>query len=226
MAAAPTPEQAALNNALWCASVVRAAGGADHRAATLWWSAGPPPPLYPRAVTLARDLDAGDRARLEALAPGEAVKDSFACLELDGFETLFDATWFWRPPRPGAGVAAERVTTPAALAGWRRAWGEEQGEAILGPALLRDPAVLILGLRDGEGFAAGCVLNRGAGVMGLSNLFGRDAAARAAMIEAAARAAGELALVDYEADGAEEAVLAVGFQPLGRLRVLLRSEAP
>ena len=37
---------------------------------------------------------------------------------------------------------------------------------------------------------------------------------------------GSGAVARVEADGAEEAVLAVGFQPLGRLRVLLRSEAP
>ena len=71
---APTLERAALNNALWCASVVRAGGGATHFAPTLWWSVRPPPRYYPRAITLARALDRGAQQRLERLEPGQMFR--------------------------------------------------------------------------------------------------------------------------------------------------------
>jgi len=212
----PTAAQAALNNAAWCASVVRAHGGTAHFAPTLWWSVAPSPPLYPRAVTLAPRLDSGAQQRLARLDAGDAVKDSFAALPLDGFEPLFDGTWFWRPPS-GGGPAATRVCSEDAFARWIAAWGE--GEDILPPALLQDPNVLVLALDDVE---AGCILNRSGDVVGLSNLFGRDAATRAATIEAAAREAGALPLVGYEAVGADADWLAAGFRPLGPLRVLLK----
>jgi hypothetical protein len=215
--AAPTVNQAALNNASWCASVIRAHGGTAHFAPTLWWSVDPAPPLYPRAVTLAPALDKGGEQRLARLAAGDAVKDSFAALPLDGFDLLFEGTWFWRAPKGGA-PAPVYVRTPEAFAAWVAAWGE--GEGILPPALLQDRSVLILAL--GDSIEAGCILNLAGGVVGLSNVFGRDAAVRAQMIEAAAREAGEVALVGYEPVGADEDWLAAGFQPLGPLRVLLK----
>lgn len=219
--AAPTIAQAALNNALWCAAVIRAHGKAAHFAPTLWWSVEPSPPLYPRAVTLAPALDDGAQQRLARLSPGDAVKDSFATLPLQGFERLFDATWFWRAPstmKEGGGAPAPvHVRTPEALARWIAAWGK--GEGILPSALLQDRSVLILALGD---FEAGCILNLTDGVVGLSNLFGRDAALRARTIEAAAREAGEHPLVGYEATGADGDWTAAGFQPLGPLRVLLK----
>jgi hypothetical protein len=218
MAAAPTAVQAALNNATWCASVIRAHGKAAHFAPTLWWSVEPSPPLYPRAITLAPTLDSGATQRLARLSPGDAVKDCFAALALDGFDLLFDGTWFWRAPKGGS-PAPVYVRTPEALARWIAAWGE--GEGILPETLLADPSVLILAL--GEDLEAGCILNRGAELAGLSNLFGRDAAARARMIEAAAREAGQHPLVGYEAAGADEDWRSAGFQPLGPLRVLLKS---
>jgi len=217
---APTVAQAALNNALWCASVLRARGQASHFAPTLWWSVEPAPPLYPRAVTLAPALDRGATQRLGRLQAGDAVKDSFACLPQAGFEPLFEATWFWRDPG-GGGAAAEAVTTPAGLAAWVTAWGE--GEGIFAPALLQDPTVTFLSLRRDVDLVAGCVLNEAAGVMGLSNVFGRDEAARAEIVDAAVGRAGLLPLVGYEAIGEQRTVRAAGFRPLGPLRVLLKT---
>jgi hypothetical protein len=219
MAAVPTVAQLALNNATWCASVVRAHGKTAHFAPTLWWSVEPAPPLYPRAVTLAPALDAAAEQRLARLSPGDAVKDSFANLPLTDFESLFDATWFWRAPKGGA-AAPLAVRRPEHFARWVAAWGE--GEGVLPPTLIEDRSVLVLALGEGERIDAGCILNLGAEAMGLSNLFGRDAAARAQMIEAAACEAGEHPLVGYEAAGADADWIAAGFLPLGPLRVLVK----
>lgn len=218
MTGAPTVAQAALNNASWCAAVIRAHGRTAHFGPTLWWSAEPSPPLYPRAVTLAPELDRGAEQRLARLDAGDAVKDSFAALPLDGFETLFDGTWFWRAPKGGA-PAPTYVRTPESFSRWIAAWGE--GEGILPPSLLQDQSVLILALD--EAMSAGCILNRTGGAVGLSNLFGRDAEARRCMIDGAAREAGEFPLVGYEPVGADQDWRAAGFRPLGPLRVLLKT---
>ena len=217
-ASAPSCEQAALNNALWCASVVRAQGGGSHFGPTLWWSVEAPPRYYPRAVTLARALDAGARQRLDRLAPGDAVKDSFACLPLEGFALLFEASWYWRAPRPAA-AAAEAVVHPGELADGLAAWGG--GADGLASALLEEPGVTLLADFGATGVDAGCALYVGAGVVGVSNLFGA-AAAQARLLDGAAAHAGPLPLVAYEQADAAGPLQAAGFRALGPLRVLLK----
>ncbi len=219
MLAAPTREQAARNNALWCDSVLRALGRPRDIDAGLWFSAVPAPRFYPRAVTLVPELDAGALARLAALESGEAVKDSFASLRLEGFETLFDATWYWRPPAKGDATGGV-IETAADLAAWVEVWGG--GPGVFAPPLLEDSSVALLRWPADGPTRSGCAANRAAGVVGLSNLFGADAAARAAVIEAAAAFAGDEALVCYEADGEAGDLLSAGFRPLGPLRVLTR----
>jgi hypothetical protein len=214
----PTVEQAALNNALWCASVVRCGGGAAHFAPTLWWSVRPPPRYYPRAITLSRNLDEGARQRLARLEPGDAVKDSFACLPAAGFEPLFEAQWYWRAPAVGA--QAEALLHPGELASWVEAWGG--GAEVLPPALLEEPGVTFLAEFGAADVEAGCALYAGAGLVGVSNLFGPPAA-QARLLAGAAAHAGPLPLVTYEQEDAAVGPLqAAGFQALGPLRVLLK----
>lgn len=215
----PPPDlwRAARNNALWCDSVLRALGRPGDFGATLWFSAAAVPRFYPRAVTLAPKLDAAALAQLADLRSGDAVKDSFASLPLEGFETLFDATWYWRPPARGD---AARIAKATDLAAWVEAWGG--GPGVFAPPLLHDPSVALLRWPAEGSPRSGCAVNRGAGLVGLSNLFGEAPAARSAAIEAAAAFAGDEALICYEADGEAADLLAAGFQPLGPLRVLLR----
>lgn len=221
-----TIERLALNNALWCASVLRSGGGEGHFGPTLWWSVGPAPRYYPRAVTLARALDEGARQRLARLAPGDAVKDSFLALDPTGFDTLFVASWYHRPPDPAPGEAdhgdADTIGSIAAegLAAWVEAWGG--GEGILVPALLQQPGVTFLALSGPDGPVAGCTLFHAAGVVGLSNLFG-GTEQRAALLRAAAGRAGPLPLATYAAREEGQALQAAGFQPLGPLRVLVKT---
>ena len=206
-------EAAALNNALWCASIFRALGRSAHFAPTLWWAVDPAPPFYPRAVTLQRDLDAAAWQRLRRLQPGDAVKDSFACLDLeaDGFDLLFEARWFYRAAR--SAEAIESVETEADLARWVTAWGEDTSAPIFAPPLLQDPTVQLLWLREGGHVLGGAAVNEGAGLTGVTNLFGDKQRALSAL-------AGPL--VTY-AEGAEAALLeTAGFTALGPLRVWLR----
>ncbi len=220
MPSTPSLEQTALNNALWCDSVLRAQGRAGAFAPTLWHSPGPVPPYYPRAVTLAPLLDRAAQRRLADLQPGEAVKDSFASLPLSGFDLLFTASWYWHPAQAGTADAAT-VQDAVGLAAWVDAWGG--GAGVFAPGLLADSSVTLLCWPAEGAIQAGCALNAGADVVGLSNLFGQDAAALAAIIQAAIGAAAGTPLLAYEAIGAEStALLAAGFHPLAPLRVLVR----
>ncbi|MDT7785440.1 MAG: hypothetical protein QOF58_3859 [Pseudonocardiales bacterium] len=93
-------------------------------------------------------------------------------------------------------------------------------------ALLDDPSVLVLALRQGEELAGGVVLNRGSGLVGLTNLFAVDDSEKTAVWSAAVAAAGArwpgVPLVGYESGDDLEYALASGFVALGPLRVWLR----
>ena len=86
-------ELAVRNNVEWCDSVCRRHGLAPVFDGDVWWCAERTPPFYPDAMTLARGVSAADVLAHIDLSPGCSVKDSYAELELDGFDVLFEAQW-------------------------------------------------------------------------------------------------------------------------------------
>jgi len=130
------------------------------------------------------------------------------------------------PAPPGPALRAARVGTAERLRDWQAAWQGCDGiPDVFRPALLDDPSVLVLALHDGEDLRGGVVLNHGAGLVGLSNLFaagGRDATAIwSAAISAAASHFPGLPLVGYEHGDDLAPALASGFSPAGPLRIWL-----
>ena len=117
-----------------------------------------------------------------------AVKDSFQSLELNslGFEPLFDAEWIAMSPpppdlkgHPAAEYRSARVTSKAGLIAWEQAWAGEGVNAaaiseprLFKPRLLADTNVVFVSIQGDGGMVGGGILNRGADVVGLSNLFG------------------------------------------------------
>lgn len=215
---------AARNNADWCEAMCRAHGLRGEFRADAWTSPVRTPPLYPDAVTLSEHADAGELlARVDVLAPGATVKDSFARLDLrpHGFAPLLDAVWIACDPQPaGARPAWLRVRGEAGLAEWERAWGGGVQGLFL-PSLLEDPSVLVLAAPE---FAAGAVLSLGAGVVGVSNLFHGaqepERAWRDCLAASSAYCPG-LPVVGYEHGPDLDAPERVGFTRLGPLRVWL-----
>jgi hypothetical protein len=226
---------AAANNAGWCDLVCRSHGLDPALDRDAWTSRMRTPPLYPDAVTLAGDVSVpGLLARVDAAA-GCSIKDSFASLDLSavGFRVLFEAEWIVRPPSATssaaapAGVAAwEVVRAPDVFVAWERAWrGDDGPVGVLRADLLGHPSVTVLAARDGDRVSAGAVLYRGAGVVGVSNMFTDPDRGRAGWV-------GCLALVDavvpgatvvgYEAGDALAAALSAGFRTAGPLRVWSR----
>lgn len=112
-----------------------------------------------------------------------------------------------------------------ALAAWEEGWRGSDGPAgVLGPAVLQDDAVVVLGARADDRVVAGAVLNVGASVVGVSNVFtdGDPSSAWASCVAAAAEIFPEAVLVGYESGETLDAARRVGFTEVGRLRVWRR----
>jgi hypothetical protein len=239
---------AARNNAIWCDTVCRAHDRPGEFHEALWFTRLGTPRFYPDAVTLAGAEAAP--VQLEAIASLISstrqrewfVKDSFQSLNLNslGFEPLFDAEWVaLSGARPDVKHPPEYrptiVTGDAGLIAWEQSWaGEEVNAAAISKprlfrsSLLADTNVVFISIQgEGGGVAGGGILNRGAEVVGLSNLFGskmdwvyRSIAAMADEIFPS------FPLVGYESGKDLAAAKLAGFETVGPLRVWkLRAKA-
>jgi hypothetical protein len=242
-----TTSEAALcarNNALWCDAVCRAHGLPGEFLAGLWLNRRPVPRFYSNAVTLSPKDPAGQRAWVEHLMsrrPSFSVKDSFAALDLSGlgFNVLFEATWLWHDPvrrtqesATHQALAWSVVGDAAGLARWEAAWaGLHAGQVVPGServfrgGLLHEPGVALLaGARDGQ-IVAVAAANQTGEVVGLSNVFAPALQAATVWAEVVAYV-GHLfpgrALVGYERGDELGYAQAVGFRPVGPLRVWAR----
>jgi len=239
---------AVFNNAVWCDAVCRALGCDTDFVAGLWINRSPSPPFYPNAATLTRDGSDAQMRRIRlmtdgGLPAGWSVKDSFCTLDLAalGFDLLFEADWLGLPAGQATsgtdlhGVGWEPVTSEPELAAWEAAWRAASGGTarrasdpprIFMPALLGDPDIVFLATyRRGRiaGVVVGSRSHDGFGqVAGVSNLVlpakgGEDY--RAGAVAAVRSAFPDLPLVSYDSGSDLEAMIALGFEPLGPLRV-------
>lgn len=218
------------NNALWCDAVCRAHGRPGVFDALLWHVPLGALPLYPDVVTLADgEAEAAQCRAISELLAGKrhrdwAIKDSHAALDLSplGFRPLFDASWIaWPDIRPSTatGLQWRTITDAPGLVEWNTAWGSD---APFTPPLLASPDIAVLAAVDDGAQIGGAILNRGDGVVGVSNFFSRppwnERVWRDLPAIAARQFAGER-LVGYESGASLDDACAAGFAPLGELRV-------
>lgn len=224
---------AARNNALWCDAVCRAHARPGVFDELLWRVPHGTLPLYPDVVTLAGAQAAGAQHKAigelldSARDRGWAVKDSYAALDLSslGFRRLFDASWIaWTgaPESASTELQWRLVTDGTDLTAWNAAWG---ADAPFTPTLLASADIAFLAaVRDGTQ-VGGAILNRGAGVVGVPNVFAdapwREPVWRDLPALAARLFAGHT-LVGYESGGALDHASAAGFARLEALRVWQR----
>jgi hypothetical protein len=226
-------DAAALNNALWCDAVCRTHDRPGIFGTLLWATKLGAPNLYPDVVTLAGPGSAAAQrhaiaALIERGRPGGwAIKDSFAALDLVpmGFRPLFDAQWIAH----GGALSNDTPTLhwravmdAPSLAAWNAAWGES---APFKPGLLADDDVVFVAAHHGDTLVGGAILNHGAGVVGLSNVFAasrwqgtvwRDLPAQASRLFDGAM------LVGYQSGASLDHAIASGFEAIGPLRIWSR----
>ena len=234
-------ERAVRNNALWCDAVCRSHDRPGTFQEALWINRHGTPRFYPDAVTLADERAAS--AQLQAISDlietsrdrAWAVKDSFASLDLTalGFVPLFDAEWIaLSGDVPGAaGVPAGHrwcdVACEADLADWEKAWrGDEAANEPWArtflPRLLDEADVRFVSVRREDRIVGGGILNRGAGVVGLSNCFALDGAPEdiwSVLVVRARLAFPGATLVGYESGADLETARRIGFETVGALRI-------
>jgi hypothetical protein len=162
------------------------------------------------------------------------VKDSFQCLDLheQDFTPLFDAEWISATPQaPGVRAASRKlewrpVNNEPALLDWELSWSDEPAASrtrIFMPRLLSDPDVRFVFAADRGARIGGGVLNRGGGVVGISNVFASAADFGAiwdGLADYARSSFPGLPIVAYDhREQTLSAAYRVGFMPVGRLRV-------
>lgn len=172
--------QAVRNNASWCAAVWTTHGIAVRANDGFLSTAGAVPRLYPDVMTLQPRTDARLIASALADRPLASVKDSYADVDLApfGFRVLFDAEWFTFEPGRGSGrrLDAADTTFDADFRRWVDGWLEVDGAPCpLLPSLVHDARTALILTSDGEVDAAGGAIGHAeAGVVGVSNAWGRD----------------------------------------------------
>jgi hypothetical protein len=228
---------AARNNAEWCALMSRTHGVTGVFEDGAWVAAARTPTYYPDAVTLRPGVAADALSRrIDTGVPGASVKDSFADLDLSGsgFDVLFEAHWIHRPtagpltgPRARPDIGWEVVAGADALRDWATAWDHGQGHRDLFRAeLLDDADTLVVAGRGADGHVvAGAVASRGAGVVGVSNLFTRDGdldTAWSLALSALHSSFPGQRVVGYQRGEGLRAALRHGFETVGPLRVWIQ----
>jgi hypothetical protein len=138
----------------------------------IWSALGRPPPLHSAAKSV-QPWAGSDRAvRAVARFEHRSIADSFATLNLPGFEQLFQARWLFREAgsasRPRLPLGWEPVRSAAELAEWT---AQHDTTGVLVPALLSRPGITVFARRSADRFLAGAVLHACAGVVSLSNVW-------------------------------------------------------
>ena len=219
---------AVANNAAWCDLVCRNAGLPTVLGPDLWSTPHRSPDAHPDAVTLRPGVPVASVLAALDDSAGASVKDSFADLDLSphGWTVLFEAQWLTRPAASAAAPGlpwriADRDTLPL--------WLTAHGSAVIRPGVLDDPDVRLLLAADTHGPIAVAALNRsGVGahtVVGVSNVQVLRSEPEVVWSELAMLARRELGahrLVGYESGPDLLPPVAVGFEPVGPLRVWVR----
>lgn len=226
----------AANNADLYQAIFRAHGLPDQRNSAFWSSDAIAPPYYSNMTTL--DPDATEvqlvelRRLTDRLGQRPGLKDGFSKLDLadKGFRLLFSASWIWAEP---LGVSApaphdwRRIRDAAALDLWEQSWkasGSPTDSDVFTPALLSDPNVHIYGRRAGDGFDAGCIVNRSPEAVGISNIFNlacTPEAFRDAISLASVAFSPDVPLVGYDNGAALDDMHKLDFRSVGQLRIWL-----
>ena len=235
--------KAAKNNADLCDCICRSHGVPGEFHGHMWANRRAVPPFYPNAVTLDGSKSIEQYEMIRELTnigiPGRwAVKDSFETLDLtsEGFRELLSGQWIYLPDTPRIreshheAIRREKVKDATGLVNWERAWrgNTTEGKRIFLPSLLEDDRVTIVAVFRDDSIVAGCIGNRSDESVGISNIFlpnEKSQEFRASCVEAILDWSQGLPVVGYESGEDLMAMEALGFEPVGRLRVWIKTDS-
>jgi hypothetical protein len=136
---------------------------------------------------------------------------------------------------PASGARWEQVQEASMLAAWEAAWRGPSGDtssdpaqAVFRPALLEDASIAFLAASLQGSLVAGAIAYRAAGVVSVSNTFfaaGAPAGLRAELLARTRATFPGLPVVGYEHGEELTTWSTLGFQPIGPLRVWLKTAA-
>lgn len=221
---------AARNNADWYAMMFELHGLRFDRSDSAFLALDCPPPYHSWMTTLDPEAQAAQRELItdNKHRPEFGVKDAFDRLDFadDRFTELFAATWFYGDSIRTADTGDwQRIGTEGDLLRWEQAWkagGSPSDVRQFPAAILARDDVAIWGRGSGDSFDAGVIGNASRECVGLSNCFGRDAWPAAATL--CAGFANGRPVVGYECADDLQALLALGFEAVGALRVWVRAD--
>ncbi len=194
-----------------------------------------PPPYYSNLTTLSPDH--AQEIALQVKSVGRhftdriGLKDSFCQLDVEGFDVLFSASWIWRAGGFPTPARWEPVRSEADLVLWEEAWkgfDSPTTNRMFTSAMLSRPDVWFFGAKKHGEYEAGCMVNKSAGCVGISNVFSRTGSERSVSsttFDQATAAAVSidplLPIVGYESGEDLESAKSAGYSAVGDLRVLL-----
>lgn len=228
---------AAGNNADWYEAMFTVHGLEYRRSTRSFVAKDRPPPCFSKLTVLSPADTAATLAEVKKTAfsfeGAMDLKDSFCQLDLaaDGFETLFEANWIWRAPGQATRPRSWEVIRDArSLLRWEDGWthdGLPLETRMFPDTLLDREDIAFLGLRSADRFVAGCIANRSAECVGMSNMFAETGSA--ILFSQAADAVAAMwdrkPVVGYEAGCDLEYAKQADFETVGRLRVLVAQNA-
>lgn len=209
-----------------------------HQNDSIWYCLEKTPPLYSNIVTVSEDWQPNEIFRtIEANLKIEkwSIKDSFNRLDLReyGFEKLFDASWIYleaasfKPLKADSELICKIVESGEELSNWRIAWDadEKLGKQIFNAKILDDPNVFFIAGFDGKKIVSGCLINKTADVLGVSNFFAPDKSLKywSEIIDFAFVSIEAADIVGYERKDLANELQSLGFETIGDLTVWLKT---
>ena len=234
-------KKAILNNNDLYDAVFSAQNMTFNRGRSICYSLEKTPPLYSNLVTVSQTWKPDETLKLiEGNFKNEnwgkwSIKDSFAVLELEafGFEKLFDANWLYldvakfTPVNNSLKLIYKIVEDEKVLAEWLKAWDSDEhlGSKVFQPAMLDNPKIYFVAGDDGEKIVCGCLVNKTADVLGISNFFAPDSNIEywSEIIEFVHNSIEFAGIVGYERKDLVKKLQPLGFEATGDLTVWLRN---
>jgi hypothetical protein len=215
--------EAVANNVAWCARVSRGHAVVGQYGDGWWVALSPAPANYPDAISLSATSSADTLPRMITERPRAGIKDSFAAVDLAGFDTFLEGSWIGcDPPAPGT----DRAWVVVRSAGQIEAWVAAHGDALsITPDLLADLDIRVLAAIVDDVPVAGVIAYRTGDVVGVSNIFLGGDQGWDGVAGAVAACFPGLPLVGWECGDMLDSACLAGFVALGPMRVLSRRPA-